>query len=225
MDCDSVWPPWPSCLGPKRDVGAGWKLTLPPPKERDFPQQAWGLGRQVWWALSSPCVTGVHLLSRGSFIEHLLCAWCCARLLGGRRGQGRHRIRGSGEFSLWMRDMGWQHCGGAAKSEPQPIGLSRGGCLALAGCLLWGRRGGGPCCVHGSPQFAALLRLIPQGSRAGAPPLPWFVVWMCEAQQGLRCPHPMGLRSVLRRLLKQALNLTRVPPLLPGTLTWLSLLY
>lgn len=120
---------------------------------------------------------------------------------------------------------GWQHCGGAAESEPQPIGLSWGGCLALAGCLPWDRRGGGPCCVHGSPQFAALLRLIPQGSRAGAPPLPWFVVWKCEAQWGLRCPHPMGLRSVLCRLLKQALNLTRAPPLLPGTLTWLSLLY
>ena len=39
-------------------------------------------------------------------MDHLLCVWCCASLLGGRRGQGRHRIRGSGEFSLWMRDMG-----------------------------------------------------------------------------------------------------------------------
>ena len=39
-------------------------------------------------------------------MDHLLCGWCCASLLGGRRGQGRHRIRGSGEFSLWMQDMG-----------------------------------------------------------------------------------------------------------------------
>lgn len=29
------------------------------------------------------------------------------------------------------------------------------------------------------------------------------------------CPHPVGLRSVLRRLLKQALNLTRAPPSSP----------
>ena len=83
---------------------------------------------------------------------------------------------------------GWQHCGGAAESEPQPIGLSRGGCLAPAGCLLWDRRGGGPCCVHGSPQFAALLRLIPQGSRAGAPPPPPPAV-VC----GLEVRGPAGL--------------------------------
>ena len=114
MDCDSVRPPWPSCLGPKRDVGAGWKLTLPPSKERD-PSPA-GLGTRdagVMGSVLTLCSWRSSSLQR--FIHGaLLCVWCCARLLGGRRGQGRHRIRGSGEFCLWMRDVGlaalWGRC-------------------------------------------------------------------------------------------------------------------
>lgn len=97
----------PGCLawGLRGMSGQDGNVPSPHPKKETSPQQGWGLRMQVWWALSSPRVTCPHLPG-SSFIGQLLCARCCTRLPGGRRGQGRLRIQGSDEFSLWMRNVG-----------------------------------------------------------------------------------------------------------------------
>lgn len=136
--------------GPKRDVRAGWKLTLPPPKERDLSPA--GLGTEDAGVVGS-VLTSCYWCSspRSSFIEQLLCARCCARLTGGRRG--RHRIQGSGEFSLWMRNVGLAALWVCCQIRATAYRALQGGFLALARCLLWDRRAGGPCRVHGSPSL------------------------------------------------------------------------
>lgn len=188
----------PGCLAWGLRGCRGKMETCPPPhpKKETSPQQGWGLRMQVWWALSSPRVTCPHLPG-SSFIGQLLCARCCTRLPGGRRGQGRLRIKAVMSSLCGCGTWGWQHCGGAAEIRATayralPGRLPGSGQVSPLGQAWWGSL---PCAWE--PQLQPSQADSAGWLGAGAPSR-GFVVWMCEAcGRGLWWPQPMGLRSVL----------------------------
>lgn len=104
---------------------------------------------QVWWAPASPRVTGAHLRLTVSFVEHLLCARRYVRpCKADTESQAVSFLRGwnTGLAGLW----------GAAESDPQPVGLSQGGCVALALCT-------------GAPSMGWACSVQPSSSRLCGP--------------------------------------------------------
>lgn len=179
----------PGCLawGLRGMSGQDGNLPSPNPKKETFPQQGWGLRMPVWWALSSPRVTGVHLPE----VHSLSSCRVPSAVLGSREAaeadtESKALVSSLCGCGTW----GWQRCGGAAESEPQPIGLSRAASWLWPGVSSGAGMLGVPAVCMGAPVCSP-----PQADSAGQQGrCPHHVLWFGCARPGGACgvPVPWG---------------------------------